>query len=198
MQRAVIGRGVQLVCFCLAAVACHSPTAGGVALMVCAPWAPTAAGPYEAVHDDSVPDLAGDYDLLSVYASGGARISFSRMRLRLVRTDSAYRALASPIAERPTWLAGSVEWLDTITGAPLRGSDTTPVYRDTAQIEGSALYIGCRRCLDGSPVRYRILAVTAREFWGYWEDPQTGITRVADSTGRWLPNPAGHYCARRR
>jgi hypothetical protein len=60
------------------------------------------------------------------------------------------------------------------------------------------MYVGCRRCLDASPLEYRIIAVTAQEFWGYWIDAQTGIDRAFDPSGRRVPNPAGHYCARRR
>lgn len=72
------------------------------------------------------------------------------------------------------------------------------VNRDTVQAENDRLYVGCRRCFDASPLEYRIIAVTPQEFWGYWIDPQTGISTVFDSSGRLVPDPAGQYCARRR
>jgi hypothetical protein len=177
-------------------IACH---AGGGSLPApagrCPPRAPADAGPYLPGSNDSLPDLAGEYDLWSVYASGGPQLFLQRARLHLVATDSAFQPVASHTGAS-YWLAGSLVWVDTITGVPLRHADSTP-YRDTVQVVSSDLYTGCRRCLDGSPVRYRIIAVNEREFWGYWEEPQ-GYLRVADTSGRRLPNSAGHYCARRQ
>jgi len=60
------------------------------------------------------------------------------------------------------------------------------------------MYVGSRRMLDGVVVDYHIVALTPDGFWGLWIDRQTGLGHIVDSTGRWLPNPAGHFCARRK
>jgi hypothetical protein len=65
-----------------------------------------------------------------------------------------------------------------------------------AQIDGSLLYLGCRDCMDASPMVLRIIEVDERGFFGSWRDYQTGIGRLFDErTGEPLPDPAGYFCA---
>ena len=68
---------------------------------------------------------------------------------------------------------------------------------EEAEVEDGVLFVGCRRCMDGSPDELRLLAATPTDVWGLWYNPQSGIERVIDSSGSPLPNPAGHFCMRR-
>ena len=73
-----------------------------------------------------------------------------------------------------------------------------PSIGDTAEVVSGRLYLGCHGCLDAAAYDLRIIAVTPNEFWGIWEVPINGSgTVLTDSANRVLPNPAGHYCARR-
>jgi hypothetical protein len=62
---------------------------------------------------------------------------------------------------------------------------------EEAEVEDGVLFLGCRLCMDASPDELRLLARTPERVWWLWENPQSGIERVADSPGNWLPNPAG-------
>jgi hypothetical protein len=68
---------------------------------------------------------------------------------------------------------------------------------EEAELEDGVLFLGCRRCMDGSPYQLRLLAQTPTIVWGLWENPQSGFERLADSAGNELPNPAGYFCLRR-
>jgi hypothetical protein len=170
--------------------ACAGRPAEGSAPLNCPAFAPQGATSYDPFSVIAAPSLAGEFDLVSVLASDGPPGYAWRGVLRLVATDSAFRPLRSSTSENAPWLAGTLEWRS-------QAGDSL-VQRDTVQAVSEWLYVGCRRCMDASPLEYRIIAVTPREFWGYWQDPQTGISTAMDASGRRLPDPAGHYCARRR
>jgi hypothetical protein len=184
-------RLTTLTALLLAAGGCTRRPVEAVAPLSCPPFAPEGATSYEPFSAVTTPRLAGEYDLVSVVASDGSpRHSWSGV-LRLVATDSAFRPLGRASSENVPWLAGTLTtWVSDRPDSVLS--------RDTVQAENDRMYVGCRRCLDASPLEYRIIAVTAQEFWGYWIDAQTGIDRAFDPSGRRVPNPAGHYCARRR
>jgi hypothetical protein len=61
----------------------------------------------------------------------------------------------------------------------------------------ACFYLGCRRCEDGSRYALRLFAESNGSLWGFWENPETGYAVPADSAGRLLPNPAGHFRARK-
>jgi hypothetical protein len=81
-----------------------------------------------------------------------------------------------------------------VAGVWMQDYDST-TYQAQVSIEGHNLYVGCRVCLDASPLRFGIERIASGGFWGHWEDPQTGLYRMYDTAGRELPKPAGIYCA---
>ncbi len=152
----------------------------------CSYLAPKGSDPYWPSTGDPVLKLVGRFDLVSVTTSAGAPPFVWHSELTLVATDSRNRPVNPiPIGEVPR-LAGT---LTTATGDPSR-----PLGKDTVQVEWDTLYVGCRGC---SRTAYRVIALTPTGFWGLWIDPQEGIGKAVDSTGRWLPNPAGYFCALR-
>jgi hypothetical protein len=158
----------------------------------CSELAPAEARPYEYLDDTEAPKLAGTYALTLVTTSAGGRPLYIRNRLWLAPTDSAHQNVGQ--AYRP--LAGVYSWDDTTTQRPVPGS--TPSTGDTVEVVSGRLYMGCRQCLGRGPTELRIIGVTPNEFWGIWEDPfYSSGDILTDSTNRVLPNPAGHYCARR-
>jgi hypothetical protein len=127
-------------------------------------------------------ELLGTYELTTVYTSQGGRPYLMTGTLTLSSPEHR------PRQERPRVAAWPVagRYMPSESGSSAQG----------VVVEGEILY-RCYICLDISPVLYRLTWVTDSAFGGTWEDRQTGISRVYDSTGRELPNPAGHYCARR-
>ena len=127
-------------------------------------------------------ELLGSYELTTVYTSQGGRPYTMTGRLTLTPPEQRRQQGRVPVAAWP--VSGS--YLASDSGSSAEG----------VVVEGEVLYRGYV-CLDCSPVRYLLQWVTDSAFGGRWEDRQTGLYRVYDSTGRKLPNPAGHYCARR-
>jgi hypothetical protein len=127
-------------------------------------------------------ELLGSYELTTVYTSQGGKPY--PMTGRLTLTPPELRRGQDRLRVAPWPVAGS--YLASDSGSSAEG----------VVVDGEILY-RCYICLDISPVRYQLAWVTDSGFGGTWEDRQTGLYRVYDSTGRRLPNPAGHYCARR-
>jgi hypothetical protein len=181
----------SLTALLLAVVGCTRRRVEAVAPLGCPAFAPQGATSYEPFSAVVTPRLAGEFDLVSVVASDGPPGRSWSGVLRLVATDSAFRPLARAPGANAPWLAGTLTtWVS--------DKQDSVLSRDTVQAENDRMYVGCRRCLDASPLEYRIIAITAHEFWGYWVDAQTGFDRAFDASGRRVPNPAGQYCARRR
>ena len=111
-----------------------------------------------------------------------------RARLLLAPPDTLRRYYPERYRHRDLLLGQQVAGVWT-------GQNDSTTYQDDVSVDGHNFYLGCRVCLDASPVRFGIERVAATGFWGHWEDPQTGISRVYDTAGRELPNPAGIYCA---
>jgi hypothetical protein len=184
-------RLTTLTALLLAAVGCTGPLVESVAVLSCPAFAPQGATSYEPFSSVVTPRLAGEFDLVSVVASDGPPGHSWSGVLSLVATDSVFRPLARAPGANAPWLAGTLTtWVSDRQDSVLN--------HDTVQVENDRMYVGCRRCLDASPLEYRIIAVTDHEFWGYWVDAQTGFDRAFDASGRRVPNPAGQYCARRR
>lgn len=171
--------------------ACVPAPALQPAATLCPSAAPAGAGPYWPLSGYETRSLAGRYELVSVTSSHGPPESSWRGILTLVATDSLFHPIAPTADDNVPWLAGNFVLSDSALG-------TSSQRRDTVEVVSGRLYLGCRHCNDGSPVEYRIIAVTSDGFWGYWEDPQSGFAVTVDSGGRILPNPAGRYCAQRR
>jgi hypothetical protein len=127
-------------------------------------------------------ELLGTYELTTVYTSQGGRPYPMTGKLTLSPPEQRPRQQRPRVAAWP--VAGS--YLPSDSGSSKEG----------VVVKGVVLY---RKdlCLDCSPVLYQLTWMTDSAFGGTWEDRQTGLYRVYDSTGRELPNPAGHYCARR-
>ena len=153
---------------------------------------PPGSDPYWANTTSSVLRLVGRYDLFAVTVSDGPPVWTWQTELTLTTTDSLFRPIPAPDtgAIYAPWLAGTIRW---------KSQDGEGVWRhDTVQVEYDTMYVGCRHCNDGVVVDYHIIAITPYGFWGLWIDRQTGLGSIVDSTGRLLPNPAGHFCARRK
>jgi hypothetical protein len=160
----------------------------------CPELAPAGARPYEPWGHTRPGDLNGAYSLTLVTTSAGDRPIYRTMRLWLAAVDSAHTHVGRDYRS----LAGVVTWDDTARSRPRLTYGAPGSTADTAEVVGSRLYLGCHDCLDGAPYELRIIAVTSNEFWGIWEMAMNGSGFVLkDSTDRTLPNPAGHYCARR-
>jgi hypothetical protein len=86
---------------------------------------------------------------------------------------------------------------------PLAGNflrrDKKEVFRESVVIQrnptATVMVSGVCDCNDATLVYYTIAAITPNGFVGRWHDPQTGIGRIADRNGNYLPDPAGHFCA---
>jgi hypothetical protein len=160
---------------------------------LCPELAPSGARPYEPWEGAQARALEGAYSLTLVTTSAGGRPYDAQWRLWLAPTDSAHR-----FAREGPSLAGVVIWDDTTRHRPRLTLGSPGSMTDTAEVVGARLYLGCHDCLDGAPYELRIIAVTSKAFWGIFEMHMNGSgTVVTDSTGRVMPNPAGHYCARR-
>jgi hypothetical protein len=127
-------------------------------------------------------ELLGTYELTTVYTSQGGepfpvtgRLTLSPPEVR--RGQERMRVAPWPVAGF---------YLSADSGSS----------REGVVVKGDVMYRP-DLCLDCSPVLYQLEWVTDSGFGGTWEDRQTGLYRVYDSTGREPPNPAGHYCARR-
>ena len=157
-----------------------------------------ARAPRDGVAPDStaVAGLAGLFRLLTVNTAPGYDGYVGRGGLRLAPTDTLERYYVTDLLSGAPRRRAAGE-------RPLAGAYEAPdhAYRDTAEVEwggeGGRLYVGCRRCLDGSPTGYRIDWVSPGGFGGRWENAQSGIGVAVDRRGRRLPNPSGHYCATR-
>jgi hypothetical protein len=137
-----------------------------------------------------VETLAGGYEVIQVALSYGEHASYWRGHLELVPADSLRRYYIETIA------GPKLYGYRPLVGQFRYASDSLRRVEE-AEVEQGVLYIGCRRCADGSPDELRLVAATAGRVWGTWYNPQSGIEIVIDSLGRPLPNPAGHFCMRR-
>ena len=136
---------------------------------------------------ERVESLAGKFRLIQITTSFASDPVVSE--LELVVADSVVRARASErrlghSPRRDLRLTGTRRWN--------RGQPVVP-----AEWDGDTLFLGCRDCLDGSPERLHVRAITPAGLWGSWVDYQTGIGRVLDRNRKELPNPAGYFCAKR-
>ncbi len=157
----------------------------------CLPHARTAAA---AISSDRLSGLTGTFRLVLVLTSiptDSTRLWARRSRLRLFRPDSA-----QGIAARQAALGHFPRTDLHLIG---RNDDMRPdVPVEEAELDGDTLYLGCRDCLDASPERLMITDVGDTGFFGTWHNPQVGIGRAFDpKTMRWLPDPAGYFCAYR-
>jgi hypothetical protein len=129
-------------------------------------------------------DLAGDYDLVSVVTSFGPPPAPWRGHLTLQR-------VVQQDDQRPIALVGAY------SQAGVRGSSAPRP--DSVSVVGDTLILGPWLMLDMSAPRYYIRARTDNGFWGQWyENVRGNGMHMTDSTGRELPDPAGHFCAVRR
>jgi hypothetical protein len=169
------------------AVACvHRAKAPSVSASRCEPLPPRSAVPYTSRHDSA---LVGRFRLIALDTTEQPVTSRTRVvSLRLV--DSAERA-ASKVNRRFAHAANrDLQLVDARDPEPDTGLAALQV-----QVDDGLLILGCRDCLDGIIVVYRVAAVSPSGFWGTWHDPQTGIGRVVDKNGRFLPDPGGYFCA---
>jgi len=116
--------------------------------------------------------------------SHGPKPSYWRGHLELAATDTLRRyyiqTLRGYVKRGLRPLAGQCRYVADSLGRS-----------EEAEVEDGVLFLGCRLCMDASPDELRLLARTPERVWWLWENPQSGIERVADSPGNWLPNPAG-------
>lgn len=167
----------------LAANACMSSRFGS-ATAGCSESLPADATP---LTPERVSSLAGKFRVIQITTSFASEPAVSEVELLVA--DSVTRARASErrlghSPRRDLRLTGTWRWN--------RDQPAEP-----AEWDGDTLFLGCRDCLDGSPERLRIRAITPAQFWGSWVDLQTGMIRVFDRNGKKLPNPAGYFCATR-
>ena len=146
--------------------------------------------------DDAVAQqMVGSFELSLVVTSfspeeGGVDddgVHVSRLDLRLPSEAEVDASTINEIghgARRSLRLVGSWDW----------SNGRFP--SETAELDADTLYLGCRDCLDGSPLHLAIADVSTAGFRGSWRDYQTGIGHVVGAqSGEFLPDPAGHYCA---
>lgn len=135
-------------------------------------------------------NLAGVFSLRLEASSFKVSRPAASAELALTVLDSAERTQARErrlghLPRRAPRVGGEVRYMGSETAVP-------------AEVDGVTLYLGCRDCLDASPLVLTIQAVSKDGFWGTWRDYQTGIGEVVDSlTGRPLADPAGRFCAQR-
>lgn len=128
--------------------------------------------------------LAGVYELVSVYASGGDSAVAWLTELRLaVSTDSlGYPRLTGTHLEQ----------------RQLEGTDSVITLRRGVTLERDILYLGPPLQLDWSAPQYRVLALVPGGFWGYWHHALWGNVELRGPDNRPIPDPAGWFCAQRR
>jgi hypothetical protein len=130
---------------------------------------------------------------------GRYRITMSATSLGLTRQPFSAQLLLGPPDTVRHYYPERYQDARALLGQQIAGVWTqqgdSGVYVDNVSYENKNLYLGCRICLDASPLRFTIERIGPTGFWGRWEDPQTGIDRAYDTAGRKLPNPAGVYCA---
>jgi len=149
--------------------------------------APIDAGPYLRYSSDSAVRLAGEYEVVAFDLSAGQRLPPRRALLSLaVAPDTDTHAVLRGSA---TWLAAGDEPDTLNNGRP---------FTETAEINWEGvLLVGCIRCLDAGPTRFRIVSSGRSGLWGFWEEPinESQMSLEDRVTGRALPNPAGIFCA---
>jgi hypothetical protein len=131
--------------------------------------------------------MVGNFRLTLVRTSSDPAVT--RGEVHLLAVDSAMRARAQEKRighwpRRDFRLRGAAFWKGGKTG-------------ESAEWDNGTLFLGCRDCIDGSPDKLRIAAVTENGFWGSWVNDQSGFARLLDRNGGFASNPAGHFCARR-
>lgn len=132
--------------------------------------------------------LPGRYQVTMVPTSYGTTRRRSLARLLLGPPDTLRRYYPERLHDP------RVLWGQQIAGVWTEQLESR-VYEELVTFENDMLYLGCRVCLDASPIYFSIEHMAATGFWGHWEDRQTGLYRIYDTAGRPLPNPAGIYCA---
>lgn len=141
----------------------------------------------EAFSVDKLPWMVGRFRVTFVTTS--FERSTSHNELELFAADSATRMQARErrIGHRPR------------RDLRLVGRDYWDPHRpaESAEWDDGILYLGCRDCIDGSPDKLTISAISENGFWGRWRNDQSGFAHVLDSHGQLAPDPAGHFCARR-
>jgi hypothetical protein len=153
----------------------------------CPPSAPAQAQP---IRDGKIEELAGRYEVTLIPLSYGPKAPLWRGHLELATTDTLHRYYIETIGGYKR------HGLRPLAGQFRHAHDPVRLVEE-AEVEDGILFLGCRRCADGSPHELRLLAATPTTVWGLWYNPQSGIERVIDSLGNPLPNPAGHFCMRR-
>ena len=150
----------------------------------------------EALPLDTLLQLAGKYKFVIVATSSGLDRAPVVGDLTLEAADTLQRFYQRRlsgwvrIGDRP--LVGELTWH--YDNGTLK-TESVVVQRNAGNTE---LITGfCGNCADAMLVYYRITLLRAGGFAGSWQDPQTGIGRVVDSTGRELPDPKGYFCANR-
>lgn len=154
----------------------------------CRRSAPSTAAAYDTSRST---ELAGVYALTLIGTTRGSEGSrgTARLTLRVADTLERYYRRGWPPVRR-------------MLDRPLIGTIVSPLdtlRTDGATVAGDTLFLGCAPgdCFDGWLIRLRIRSTSPTGFWGEWEDRQEGMGRLVDSSGRWLPDPKGYYCARR-
>lgn len=176
---------VCVVSLVAAAGCAHHADAPLASAAPCDSIPPHSAVPYTR---DLAPMLVGRFQLTAYNTTDGPVSSVTKIvALRLA--DSIERA-----ASKVKTLAHAPNRDLQLVDAHLSEPDTIPGPR-SVQVDDGLLLLGCRDCLDGIIVVYRIAAVSPSGFWGTWKDPQTGIGQIVDKQGHPLPDPAGFFCA---
>ena len=137
------------------------------------------------------PNLTGRYRVIMVNTQPRWDLATDTASLQLAPNDSA-RRFSSIYGE---WDRTGRRYNRVLAGVMSRTYRNGQVYEDTAEVERSTVYLGCRGCNDASPINLRIVAVSADGFWGTWFDPMTGIGVPIDKNGQRLPDPRGYFCA---
>jgi hypothetical protein len=69
---------------------------------------------------------------------------------------------------------------------------------EVAEVDGRDLFLGCRYCFDGSPIRLQVRGASGNHICGAWRDPLSSYAVVADPvTQEPLKELAGPFCAAR-
>jgi hypothetical protein len=168
----------------------------GVLLLACtpapvsSPWPadcpPQAPANALRLEPDSLPALAGHWQVVTVVLSPQAATPhWFRGHLQLWVSDSASRARRGIGLVPAGELTGSLQW----EAAP---RDSIP-----GDVTSLTLTLGERGGNDARVVEYRLQAHAGDRLWGFWEDRQTGIDRLANAAGDYIANPAGYFCAKR-
>jgi hypothetical protein len=136
--------------------------------------------------------LPGRYDLTVVTTAKGHPRTIRRGTLDLAENDTTSRYYLQFITRRvrrgDRVLAGNVLF---------QGDE----HGDTITVDQSGMNVGACQfayCTDGPVSRYRITRVESWGYGGKWLTDEWATNFVPiDKTGRFLPNPSGHFCMRR-